>query len=54
MGGHGDATVAGPFTLPLSQPNATPASARLTADGTGSELESDPSAEGVIPPEVQL
>ena len=48
---HGDVTVAGPLPFPLSQPSATPAAVRGTAEGTGPARESDPLAAGVTPPE---
>ena len=51
MAEKGDITVAGPLPLPLSQPSATPAAVRCTAEGTGPARESDPSAAGVAPPE---
>ena len=50
MADHGDVTAAGPLPPPLSQPSATPAAVRVTAEGTGAARESDPSAAGVIPP----
>ena len=43
--------MAGPLPLPLSQPSATPAAVRGTAEGTGPSRERDPSAAGVAPPE---
>ena len=48
---HGDVTLAGPLPPPLSQPSATPAAVRGTAEGTGLARESDPLAVGVTPPE---
>ena len=50
MAEHGDVTVAGPLPPPLSQPSATPAAVRVTAEGTGPARESDPLAAGVTPP----
>ena len=52
MVGHGDSTVAGPLRPPLSQHSATPAAARVTAEGTGLARESDPLAAGVTPSEA--
>ena len=48
---HGGVTVARPFPPPLRQPSTIPATARITAEGTGPARESDPLASGVAPPE---
>ena len=48
---HGNVTVAGPLPPPLSQPSATLAVVKGTAEGTDTAREADPLAVGVTPPE---
>ena len=49
--GNGDVTVPGHLPPTLSQPSATPAVTRVTAEGTSPARESDSLAAGVTPPE---
>ena len=50
MAEHVDVTVAGPLPPPLSQPSATPAVVKGTAEETVTARENDPLAVGVTPP----